>query len=81
MEVKRIAEVIGLAMLGEGIIGIFAPKKYSLLWEIGPEPIRDIMRKAAENPEKARLIYAAEAGLGLCLAISQVKHASKKIKD
>lgn len=80
MDYKRIKEIIGLAMLGEGIIGLFAPKKYSLLWEIGPEPLREIMRKAAENPDKARLIYAAEAGLGLCLAMSQVKKSPKKIR-
>lgn len=77
MDYKRITEFIGTAMLGEGIIGMLVPKKYSLLWEIGPKPIREIMRKAAENPKKARLIYAAEAGLGLCLAMSQIKKLKK----
>lgn len=73
MDYKQVKEIIGLAMLGEGIIGLIAPKKYSLLWEIGPEPIRDMMEKAAENPETMRLLYAAEAGLGFWLAMRQVK--------
>ena len=78
MAYKRIKEVIGLALLGEGIIGMIAPKKYSLLWEVGPEPLREMMEKAAGNPELMRLIYAAEAGLGLWLAMRQVEKLPDK---
>ncbi|MGI8787172.1 MAG: hypothetical protein ACR2HG_05350 [Pyrinomonadaceae bacterium] len=60
-------------MLGEGIIGLLFPKRYSLLWKIGPEPLRDAMEKAAKNPELMRLIYAAEASLGFWLAKNQVE--------
>ena len=77
MATKQIKEIIGLALLGEGIMGVFAPKRYSLLWKIGPEPLRNLMEKAAENPETMRLIYAAEAGLGFWLAKSQVEKLEK----
>ncbi len=36
MDYKRIKEVIGLAMLGEGIVGFIEPKKYSLFWKSDP---------------------------------------------
>ncbi len=74
---KQIKETIGLALLGEGILGLIYPKKYSLLWKVGPEPLREAMEKAAENPELMRLIYAVEAGLGFWLAQSQVKKLKK----
>ncbi|MEP7037797.1 MAG: hypothetical protein ABI891_05600, partial [Acidobacteriota bacterium] len=70
MASKQIKEIIGLALLGEGILGLLYPKKYSLLWKVGPESLREAMEKAAENPELMRLIYAAEAGLGFWLAKS-----------
>ncbi len=73
MALKQIKEILGLAMLGEGIIGFFYPQKYSLLWKIGPDPLKELMEKAAENPELMRAIYAAEAGLGLWLATNQVE--------
>ena len=75
---KQIKETIGLALLGEGILGFLYPKKYSLLWKIGPESLREAMEKAAENPELMRLIYAAEAGLGFWLAKNQIKKVKKK---
>lgn len=75
---KQIKEIVGLALLGEGVLGLLYPKKYSLLWKIGPKPVRDAMEKAAENPELMRLLYAAEAGLGFWLAQSQVKKLKKR---
>ena len=73
MAAKQIKEIIGLALLGEGIMGFIKPKRYSLLWKVGPQPVRELMEKAAGNPETMRLIYAAEAVLGFCLAKSQVE--------
>ncbi|MGI8669154.1 MAG: hypothetical protein ACR2J3_04805 [Aridibacter sp.] len=73
MASKQFKEILGLALLGEGIVGFLYPKRYSLLWKIGPEPLKEMMEKAAENPELMRAIYAAEAGLGLWLATNQVE--------
>lgn len=76
MALKQFEEIIGLAMIGEGIMGMIYPRKYSLLWKIGPEPLRELMETIAENPETARLIYAAEAGIGFWLATRAVKSLS-----
>ena len=76
MALKQFEEILGLAMIGEGIMGMIYPRKYSLLWKIGPEPLRELMQTIAENPEKARLVYAAEAGIGFWLATKAVKSLS-----
>lgn len=76
MALKQFKEIIGLAMIGEGIMGMIYPRKYSLLWKIGPESLQELMETIAENPETARLIYAAEAGIGFWLATGAVKSLS-----
>ncbi len=80
MDGKQIKELLGLALLGEGIMGLFFPKKYSLLWKIGPKPVRELMDSAADNPEMMRLLYAAEAGLGFWLAKKQVEDEQRERK-
>ncbi len=72
MAIKQIKELVGLAMLGEGIVGFLAPKKYSLFWDLPVTPLEKLKHKAAEHPHTMRVIYAAEAGLGCWLAISQL---------
>lgn len=73
MKTKHLLQFLGTAMIGEGIFGICFPKKYTLLWKIGPKPLRDLMYKAGKNPEMMRLLFAAEAGLGFWLAARQLK--------
>lgn len=74
---KTVKEIIGLTMLGEGIIGFVYPKKYSLFWNLGFEPLENLRHKAAENPEAMRLFYLVEAALGFRLAKNQL---DKRIK-
>ena len=76
MAKRQFKELLGLAMIGEGIVGLLYPRKYSLLWKIGPEPVKDTMQKAAENPALMRAIYAAEAGIGLWLATQEVEKSA-----
>ncbi len=78
MALKEIKELVGLAMVGEGIVGLIEPKKYSLFWKFNYQPIENLKRKAAESPGTMRLIYAAEATLGLWLAKSQLDSSIKK---
>lgn len=78
MNFKNLKEIVGLAMLGEGIIGFFYPTQYSLFWKIGFEPIEKLKRKAADNPETMRILFAAEASLGFWLAKSQLNISGKQ---
>ena len=80
MNYKNLKEIVGLAMLGEGIIGFFYPKRYSLFWKIWFQPIEKLKRKAAGNPEIMRAIFAAEASLGFWLAKNQLKNLDEKGK-
>ena len=58
-------------MVGDGVVGFFKPRWYSLLWKVGPEPYRAVMVKAALNPVTARWIYAAEVVVGTLIATNQ----------
>ena len=33
---KRGLELLGLMMIGEGVVGLLFPTRYSLFWKIGP---------------------------------------------
>lgn len=80
MNLKNLKELLGLAMLGEGIIGLVYPKQYTLFWKIGFQPVEKLKRKAADNPELMRFVYAAEASFGFWLAKNQLKKLDEKGK-
>lgn len=75
----RTKEILGIAMLGEGLIGLVFPRKYSRFWSVGPRSFKDLMNKAAEHPGWMRAICAAEAGLGFWLAAEQL--SSPQIRE
>ena len=66
---RRIAELVAMLMIGEGMLTIIAPRMHSLLWEYGPEGYKMAIEAFAEHPTLTRLVAAAEAGLGLWLAL------------
>ena len=68
MGMRRIAEVVAMLMIGEGVLTLVAPRRHSLLWEFGPEGYKRAIEAFAEHPTLTRLVAAAEAGLGLWLA-------------
>ena len=58
-------------MIGDGVSGLIKPRWHSLLWDAGPKSFRLAMEKLAKNPVKARLLYAAEIGVGILLSTRQ----------
>ena len=80
MNKNSFKEIVGMALIGEGIVGFFAPKKYSVFWKLKIPLIEKIKHVAADKPELMRLIYAAEAVSGLWLAKSQLDDSIKKGK-
>lgn len=70
---NRSLEVLALAMIGEGVVGLLRPRRYSLFWKIGPEWIRHTAEIFAEHREATRLISAGEIALGLWLALRQIE--------
>jgi hypothetical protein len=69
MGMRRIAELVAMLMIEEGVLTIIAPRRHSLLWEYGPEGYKRAVEAFAEHPTLTRLVAAGEAGLGLWLVL------------
>jgi hypothetical protein len=70
---RRAAETFAVLAIGDAVIELVAPKRHSLLWETGPEWSRRVARFFAENPNRMRLLGAAQLGFGLWLALRQYR--------
>jgi hypothetical protein len=70
----RCLEVLALAVIGEGIVGLLHPKRYSLFWKLGPKPVRELTETLANNRDITRLLCAGEIGLGLWLALHEIEN-------
>ena len=51
------------------MLTIIAPRRHSLLWKYGPEGYKRAVEAFAEHPTLTRLVAAAEARLGIWLAL------------
>lgn len=68
---RRVKELAAIAVIGDGVVGLVAPRRHSLLWKVGPEGYQEAIRWFAERPSLVRLLAAGELGLGLTLALRQ----------
>lgn len=71
MKQKRFLQLFALLMIGDGVTGLIKPRRHSLLWDVGPKPVRHLMEELIAHPEAARAVYAAEILLGTWLATQQ----------
>jgi hypothetical protein len=69
---KRILELAGLLLIGDGLMGLLHPRRHSLLWHFGPELAKAVTEELAEHPKTSRAIYAAEVAAGIALASLQL---------
>jgi hypothetical protein len=70
---RRIKETLAILVIGDGTIELVSPREHSLLWEVGSEDARKVVRFFAENPNYMRLIGAAQMAFGLWLALRQYR--------
>jgi hypothetical protein len=70
---SRLIETLAIGMIGSGIIGAIRPKRHMRLWRFGPNAYRDFIDALADRPRAARLMHAAEAGLGVWLALRNTR--------
>ena len=68
---RRLLETFAIVTIGDGAIEILAPRRHSLLWDVGPEGARKVARHFAEHPARMRLLGAAQVGFGIWLALRQ----------
>jgi hypothetical protein len=77
MNTRRLIQLFALVMIGDGVTGLLKPRRHSLLWDVGPNPLRRAMEALVTHPGQARLLYAAEIGIGAWIAAQQVPESVK----
>ena len=69
---RRLLELVGLILIGDGLMGLLRPRRHSLLWHVGPQLAKAVTEELADHPQTARTIYAAELAVGIALATFQL---------
>jgi uncharacterized protein YjeT (DUF2065 family) len=72
MAAKRLKEILGLMMVGEGVLATVMPQRYARLWESGPAWWRRMIHPLVQHPDLTRVIGAAEAMVGYWIAVRQL---------
>lgn len=73
MDARNIAELVAMLVVGDGVVGLVAPRRHSLLWRFGPQGYKVAMEAFAERPTLVRALAAVEVGAGLWLALRQYR--------
>lgn len=68
---RGLLETFAIVTIGDGAIEILAPRGHSLLRDAGPEGARKVARHFAENPNRMRLLGAAQVAFGVWLAFGR----------
>jgi hypothetical protein len=71
MVAKRMKELVGIMLIGDGVLGFVEPRRHMRLWRSGPPAWQMMMDPFVRSPGLTRCISAAEAILGLWLASQQ----------
>lgn len=72
MPTRRLLEVLGMLMVGEGVLMLLYPRRHLALWEGGPWWYREAVEGFIRYPNLTRAVGGLEAGLGLWLATRQM---------
>jgi uncharacterized protein YjeT (DUF2065 family) len=68
---RRLIEAFAIITVGDGLIEFLAPKEHSRLWVVGPKSTRRIAMWFVEDPERMRVLGAAQVVFGVWLALRQ----------
>ncbi|HTZ89901.1 MAG TPA: hypothetical protein VMA71_06155 [Alloacidobacterium sp.] len=60
-----------MLLIGDGMMALIRPRRYTSEWEIGPSEWRSLMRFLNERPNLTRALGAIELAGGLVLALSR----------
>lgn len=70
---RRGLELLGLMMIGEGMIALLHPRRYSLFWKIGPAPLQDFLETLAAHRGITRALCIGEIAVGFWLALREIE--------
>lgn len=68
---KRLLDLFGMLLVGDGLLTMADPTRHCLLWEVGPKPCRDLADEFARHPTMSRCAGLVEAAIGIFLAEAQ----------
>ena len=68
---NHILELVAIAMIGDGVLGVLFPKGHARLWKVGPSVWQDATEKFADNPDATRILSLGEIIVGVVLAFAQ----------
>ncbi len=70
MNARRILDVLAVIFVGDGLLWVVAPRSRGRIWHAGPRLVkRFVERVTLERPYEARLIGAAQAIIGVWMAL------------
>jgi hypothetical protein len=70
LPLKLSGEALAMLMIGDGVLAIAQPRRHAQLWNIGPEPWRNLCSYFERRPGLTMAAGAASVVLGLWLASS-----------
>ena len=75
MWTKRVRDLIGAFVVGNGVLDLIAPRQRVFLWVFGPERLRKLALWFADHPTAMRLRGIVRIGTGIWLALRQYREA------
>lgn len=66
---KQLREIVGIALIGDGVVGALIPHRHIARWETGPQLWNRTVAPTAGHPERTRIAAIVELGAGLWLAL------------
>ena len=71
---NRVRDLLGVAMVGDGILTLLIPQRRMRRWQIGPRWFRSLAEFFARRPTLTRLAGAATAAAGVAVAVPRSRH-------
>ena len=73
MNASRWKDLGAMLLIGDGMMGMIQPRRYTSEWNMGPRGWRNLMEFLNERPSLTRALGAMEVACGLALAASKSK--------
>ena len=74
---RRLREVAGMMLMGEGLLALWRPRAHCRLWRGGGGGWTRLVRWCIDHPNAVRAIAAAELATGCCIALRQESSPSR----
>ncbi len=70
MNTSRLKDFGAMLLIGDGMMGLMRPRRYTNEWKVGPPAGRSLMQFLNEQPNLTRVLGAMEGVSGVMLAMS-----------